>query len=233
MLDLAERVLKFVEGIADYSEVRYEKSSGNRFIVKNGVLEVTDISKSFGISIRYLKKGFLGTVYSNNLDLAKLKVLIANALKKTIPVKKPVEMSNEKVYQDSYEVKQKVNLEDIGQGEKIKELLEVDKALIKKKLAMRYFELYDDIKEKVYVNSEGSKIVSKIPRIGLDYNLTLVANGSSEQRSFQYGGSGGWELFKKWNLANVLSDEADMLQKLSKAKKLAKESMMSYLHQNL
>jgi len=224
MLDLVERVLKYVEGLADYAEVRYENAKGNRFIIKNGVLEATDISRTFGISIRYLKQGFLGTIYSNNLDFAKLKALIDRTLKKTASkiLKNPIELSKEKVYTDSYEVKQKINLEDVSQEEKIKAILEIEKVLLNKKLAMRYFELYDEIKEKLYINSEGSKIISKIPRVCIEYALTLIANGDSEQRSFQYSGSGGWEIFNSWNLIEKLSKEADILAKLSKAKKLVK-----------
>jgi TldD protein len=224
MLDLAEKVLKYVENLANYAEVRYENAVGNKFIIKNGILEATDISKTFGISIRYLKNGFLGTIYSNNLEFAKLKELIDRILKKTSTkiLKNPVEFSKEKVYTDNYEVKQKINLENISQEEKIKAVLEIEKALLDKKLAMRYFELYDEIKEKIYLNSEGSKIISKIPIVGLDYVLTFVANSDSEQRSFQYGASGGWELFNSWGLIESLINEADMLRKLSKAKKLAK-----------
>lgn len=224
MLDLAERVLKYVEPLADYSEVRYENVVGNRFIIKNGVLEATDISKTFGVSVRYLKKGFLGTIYSNNLDFAKLKALIDKILKKTPTktLKNPVGFSKEKIYTDNYEVKQKISLENVSQEEKIKAVLEIEKSLLDKKLAIRYFELYDEINEKIYVNSEGSKIISRVPRVGLDYALTFIANGDSEQRSFQYGASGGWELFNNWNLSEALAQEADMLAKLSRAKKLAK-----------
>lgn len=224
MLDLVERVLKYVESLADYSEVRYEDAVGNRFIIKNGVLEATDISKTFGISIRYLKKGFLGTVYSNSLEFTKLKALIDKVLRKTLTkgLKNPVEISKEKVSTDNYEVKQKINLENVSQEEKIKAVMELDKALLSKKLAMRYFELYDEVKEKLYVNSEGSKIISKIPRVGLDYALTFVSGNDSEQRSFQFGASGGWEVFKGWNMIETLSNEADMLKKLSSAKKLVK-----------
>jgi TldD protein len=224
MLDIVERVLKYVEGLAGYAEVRYENTSGSRFIVKNGVLEATDISKTFGIAIRYLKKGFLGTLYSNTLEFAKLKALIDKTINKSSNkiLKNPIDFSKEKVYGCNYEVKQKINLENVSQEEKIKAIFDLEKSLLSKKMAMRYFELYDEIKEKIYANSEGSRIISKIPRIGFEYALTLVANGDSEQRSFQYGGSGGWEIFNKWNLIEKLSDEADMLAKLSKAKKLVK-----------
>jgi TldD protein len=224
MLELVEKVLRYTESLTDYSEVRYENTKGNRFIIKNGILEATDISKTFGVSIRFLKKGFLGTIYSNNLDFTKLKTLIDKVIRKTSTkiLKNPIELSKEKVYTDSYEVKQKINLEDVNQEEKIKAILEIEKILLSKKLAMRYFELYDEIKEKMYVNSEGSKIISKIPRVGIEYVLTLIANGDSEQRSFQYSGSGGWEIFDNWNLVEKLTSEADMLAKLSKAKKLVK-----------
>jgi len=224
MLDLVERVLKHVESLTDYAEVRYENANGSRFIVKNGVLEATDLSKTFGIAIRYLKKGFLGTLYSNSLEFAKLKALIDKTIKSQSSkiLSKPIELSKEKVYGCNYEVKQKINLENVSQEEKIKAVFEIEKTLLSKNLAMRYFELYDELKEKIYVNSEGSRITSKIPRVGFEYALTLVANGDSEQRSFQYGGSGGWEVFNSWNLTEKLSNEADMLAKLSKAKKLVK-----------
>jgi predicted Zn-dependent protease len=206
MIDLVERVLKYVESMADYSEVRYENATGNRFIIKNGILEATDISKTFGISIRYLKKGFLGTIYSNKLEFASIKTLIDKIIKNASAkgLKTSVRLSEEKAYTDNYEVKQKINLKNVSQEEKIKAVLEIEKALSDKKLAMRYFELYDEFKEKIYVNSEGSKIISKIPRLGLDYALTFIANNDSEQRSFQYGASGGWELFKNWNLLETL-----------------------------
>lgn len=224
MLDLVERVLKYVESLTDYSEVRYENVTGNRFIIKNGILEATDISKTFGISIRFLNKGLLRTLFSNNLDFSKLKGLIDKTLEKTSTkiLKNSIELSKEKVYKDNYEVKQKINLNDISQEEKIKTLIEIEKSLLDTKLnlAMRYFELYDEIKEKIYINSEGSKITSKIPRVSFEYALTLISNSNSEQRTFQYGGSGGWEIFQNWNLNEKLVEEAKILSKLSKSKKL-------------
>ena len=222
MLDLAERILKYIESLTEYSEVRYENVIGNRFIIKNGILEATDLSKSFGLAIRYLKKGFLGAIYSNELDFARLKELIDNSVKKTPAIKKPIELSKEKIFTDNYEVKQKIDLNNISQEEKIKAVLEIEKALLDKNLAMRYFELYDEIKEKIYVNSEGSKIISKMPRIGFDYALTLITNNDSEQRTFQYGAAGGWEIFQSWDLNEKLVEEAEMLAKLSKVKKLEK-----------
>jgi TldD protein len=221
MLDLVERVLKYVESLTDYSEVRYENTKGNRFIIKNGILEATDISKTFGTSVRYLKNGFLGAVYSNNLNFAKLKGLIGKNVKK-ISLKQPIEFSKEKIYSDDYEVKQKIDLNNVSQEEKIKAVLEIEKALSKMKLAMRYFELYDEFKEKIYVNSEGSKIISKVPRVSFEYVLTMLANGNSEQRVFQYGGSGGWEVFQGWSLTEKLVKEAETLAKISKTKKLVK-----------
>ena len=222
MLDLVERLLKIIENLTDYSEIRYENVNSNRFIIKNGVLEATDISKTFGISIRFLKRGFLGAVYSNDLNFAKLKDLVEKNIRKVSTPTKSVEFSKEKVHTDSFEVKQKININDLSQEEKINSVLEIEKELVKMNLAMRYFELYDETKEKTYVNSEGSKITSLIPRISFEYVLTLIKNNKSEQRVFQYGGTGGWEIFNNWKLSENLVEEAKMLEKLSSAKKLTK-----------
>ncbi|MEM5778007.1 MAG: TldD/PmbA family protein [Candidatus Aenigmatarchaeota archaeon] len=217
MLDLIEKVLNYIEKLTSYSEVRYENVKSNRFTIKNGVLEATEINKSFGLSIRFLKNGFLGAVYSNDLRFSKIRELINKNLRKVR--KEQIGLSKENVYQDEYEVKQKINLEDVSQEEKIKAVIEIENAL-KNVLQLRYFELYDEIKEKIYVNSEGSKIIAKIPRISFEYILTFLKNGKSEQRSFQFGGSGGWETFQGWNLIENLTNEAKILKKISVAKKL-------------
>jgi TldD protein len=226
MLDLVEKALKYAEKLSDYAEVRFEDAQVNRLILKNGILEVTDISKIFGICIRVLKNGFLGAVYSNNLEFANIKKLINNALKiaKTSKLKAPISLSKEETFVDKYEVKEKIKLESISLQEKIKNILDIEKTLLDTNLnlPMRYFEQSDELREKIYMNSEGTKIISKIPRVSLEYMITLVSNNSSEQRSFQYGGSGGWELFKNWNLQEKLVEEAKILFKISKAKKLIK-----------
>lgn len=226
MLDLVEKTLKHAEKLADYAEVRFENSKTNRIIVKNGTLEATEVNKNFGISIRVLKDGFLGFIATNDLKFSNIKeqikkvLKIAKTSKKTL--KKSISLSEEKVFRDKYEVKQKIKLGNISLEQKIKNIFEIEKALIdtKIKLPLRLFEHYDEVRERIFVNSEGAKIQAKIPRITFEYIITFISGGFSEQRAFQFGGSGGWELLKHWKLKQKILEEAKVLPKIAKAKKL-------------
>jgi len=228
MLDLVKKTLKYAEKISDYAEVRFENSKTNRILIKNGNLEATEVNRNFGISIRVLKDGFLGFVATNDMNFSNLKKHVNKALKlakysKNI-LKTPVRLSEEKIYKDKYTVKEKIKLENISLEKKIKKVFEIEKALVKTKikLPIRFFEYLDETKEKIFINSEGSLIQSKIPRIGFDYVITFISNGSSEQRVFQFGGAGGWELLNKWKLKQKILDEAKVLPKIAKSKKLPK-----------
>ncbi len=226
MLDLVKKILIYAEKLSDYAEVRFENAKKNKIIIKNGNLEATEINKSFGISIRILKNGFLGFSSTNDLKFSNLKQQVNKALKlaklsKKI-LKKPIKFSEEKTFKDKYIVKEKIKLENVSLERKIKKILEIEKELIKTKikLPIRFFEYSDEIREKIFMNSEGTFILSKIPRISFEYMITFLSNGFSEQRVFQYGGTGGWELLNKWKLKQKILNEAKMLPKIAKAKKL-------------
>ncbi len=228
MLDLVKKTLRYAEKLSDYAEVRFEKAKTNRILIKNGNLEATEVNKNFGISIRVLKNGFLGFVATNDLRFSNLKNHVNKALKlakysKNI-LKKPVRLSEEKTFKEKYEVKEKIKIENISLEKKIKKVFEIEKELvkIKIKLPIRFFEYYDETREKIFINSEGALIQSKIPRVSFDYIITFISNGSSEQRIFQFGGSGGWELLKQWKLKQKILDESKILPKIAKSKKLPK-----------
>jgi TldD protein len=225
MIGEAHKILKYAEKKADYVDVRVENLRKNRLVLKNGNLEIFDSSKSIGICIRIIKNGAMGVAFSNSLKFSKMKKTVSKAIKlakvsKKI-LKQTINLSEEKSHKDKYEVKQVFSLESINSEERIKFLVEVDKDLIfyKFPISMRFFEFSDEIKEKYYVNSEGSRIYSKIPRLSLEYLITVTSNGLSEQRMFQLGGTGGWEIIKKWNLRERLFEEAEILTKILKAKK--------------
>jgi len=226
MLDLVKKTLRYAEKLSDYAEVRFENAKTNKIIIKNGNLEATEVNKNFGISIRILKNGFLGFVATNDLKFSNLKQQVNKALKlarhsKKI-LKKPVKLSEERTFKDKYSVKEKIKLENINLEKKVKKILEIEKALTetKIKLPIRFFEYFDETREKIFINSEGTLIQSKIPRISFEYIITFISNGFSEQRAFQYGGSGGWELLKQWKLKQKILDEAKILPKIAKSKKL-------------
>jgi len=225
MLDLVRKTLSYAEKYSDYAEVRFEDAKTNRISIKNGNLEATEINMEFGISIRILKDGFLGFVATNNLKFENLKKQIGRALKISKQSKNtlnPIKLSYESSFKDKYIVDEKIKIENINLEEKIKNVLEIEKTLVDAKITLpiRFFEHFDEIREKIFMNSEGTLIEARIPRLSLEYMITHISNGSSAQRNFKYGGSGGWELFKEWNLNQKILEEAKKLPEISKAKKL-------------
>jgi TldD protein len=230
MLDLVKRTLDYAEKLSEYAEVRFENVDTNRITVKNGNIEATEFGKRFGISLRLLKDGFLGFTSTNDFRFSTLKKQIDNALKiakrsKNI-LRKPVKFSEEKFFKDNYSVKEKTKLGNVGLSEKIKTIFEIEKELLetKVKLPIRFLDYSDSTREKIFMNSEGALIRARIPRISFEYMITFISNNSSVQRSFSYGGSGGWELFDKWNLRQKISEEAKVLPKINKAQKISPDT---------
>lgn len=205
---------------ADYAEARYERAAFNEFVLKNGTLEASESSTTEGLCIRLLHKGALGSAFTNALDKKSVKAAVARALKLARSslkiVREPITLSEERPYKADYQVKQRLPLENITPETKIKELLTIDKAILSTGLNVpaRFLTLKDELREKYYVNSEGSKIRSKIPRVLFDYLLTVSANSQTVQRMFSYGAASGWEAFKRWNLPNTLIRETHTLHKI-------------------
>lgn len=230
MFDLANRILREAEKITDYAEVRVEQLDLNNIILKNGNLEGVTFSTTRGLAVRVLVNGGMGIAFTNNFEEPPKKVLetaIKAAKLSSKMLRKPIKMSEEEFFKEKYQVDQKINIQDVSNEEKTLELLKIEKALLETKvnLPIRFFELIDETKEKFYVNSNGAEIYSKIPRIGLEYLITAIKNGSSQQRIFQYGETGGWELFNKWNLIEKIVSEAKILSKLFSASKSPKGKM--------
>jgi TldD protein len=66
--------------------------------------------------------------------------------------------------------------------------------------------------DKIYLNSEGSRVRSLVPRISFYYMLTALEDSrGTAQRFNQFGGSGGWELVESWSLPESVSEEARVL----------------------
>ncbi len=229
MLELANHILREAQKSTDYAEVRTEHTDLNDIVMKNGNVEAVSFSSTRGLALRVIINGGMGSVFTDNLDkpleIVKLAVKAAKISSKML--KQPVKMSEEKFFKEKYKVRQEMSIEDISDREKISQLFNIERSLVEAKvnLPLRFFELIDEVKEKIYVNSEGAEIQSKIPRISFEYLLTAIKNGSSNQRLFQYGETGGWEVFLKWNLIENLVSEAKILTKLFSAAKSPKGKM--------
>lgn len=231
--DLAEFCVEFAQkNGANYSEARFVSVSEEEYILKNGVPESPIFTTTKGIGIRVLVDGGLSFLSINKFDKEEIKSRIKEAIKMAKVSSKllnePIRLSEEKIFKKKWEVKQKIKLVNIDPRRKIDYLFDAEKELkdIHSKLPSRFFQLTSSIEEKYFVNSEGTKIYSKIPRVGISYSLVASANGNTEQRYFSIGESGGWEIIKKHDFISKISEESrNLIKILNEAKSLQKENL--------
>lgn len=221
MEGLAEWALFYLKkkGV-DYGEARLEHHLTHSFILKNGVLEASSSDDFVGLGLRYLFKKTLGFISLNQLDKGKIKKLIDQSLKltkKSSKINEKVDFSPDQIIKKEYQVKH--NLLDFPADKKIKILKNLDKSVLNTKVNLpnRFFSLSDHLTEKLYLNSEGTKIKSLIPRVALTYFLSLRQNQRIQQRYWTYGGSGGYQLFSQWKLEEKLPLEIKALDKNMKS----------------
>ncbi|MAG16294.1 TldD-like protein [Candidatus Woesearchaeota archaeon] len=212
-LDLAEFALNHALKLgAKYADVRLETTRTNEFILKNGIPQMAGFDRVQGMGIKINSGGCFGFVSTNELEKEKIKEVIEKAMKVTSAacrITEPAVMSEEPVETADYEVKQKVNLEDLSPKEKLNVLFDIEKSIASTKIDVpgRFFSMADFYTEKYFINSEGTKILSKIPRVDLWYFLTINDNGKTAQRYWQYGDAGGFDKITNRNFPELLKNE--------------------------
>ncbi len=232
MFNLADKVLKIASRDADYAEVRAEHISSSNLVMKNGSIESAEFSIGNGLAIRAVIDGALGVAFVNSKEMAEIEKAVNNAIKlaekASHGLKTKASFAPEKPNRAKYEVKQKRKVENISLDEKIYLLKELEKSIVSQKInvPMRFFSLNDELRHKLIVNSEGSKIESLIPKVNLFYMLTAEKNGDTEQRMNQFGSSAGYEMWDSWKIREAVPQEAKMLTTiLAKAKAPPKEKI--------
>lgn len=210
-LDLAEFALKQAMKHASYAEVRLEESSGDSFLLKNGILEGAGFAQSLGLSLRMTLDGANCFASLNNVTKERVKKLVHEAKKAKSKINKTLDLSHEKTHKDRYEVKQKEKLQNISAEEKLGLLMDVEKSVLGTDVDVpgRHFFFSDANIKKIFMNSEGSVIQANIPRTNFYYYITVKAGTKLAQRYWNYGATGGLEQVKAWNLPQVLLEEVN------------------------
>ena len=220
--DYADFALKYLKkSKVQYGEVRLEEHDGSSFLLKNSVLEGSGFDRSSGMGIRFLLNNALGFVSINDFDKTKIRVNIDKALKlvrKGGKLNETVHLSDEKSHKKNYKVKQKIKLKDISPTKKVNLLRDLDSDI--KNAMGRYLNYGDVVTKKYFVNTEGTNVVSEIPRVNFMYFITVKEGSKSGQKYWQYCNSGGWDFVKKWKLNELLKGEyAAIRNNLKNAKK--------------
>lgn len=226
MQELADFAVDYATELgADYAEARLQSDLGNVYLMKNGNPEVAGFRREHGVGIRVLVNGGLSFASFNRPDknLAKKRVKEAVKMAKASVrvMRKPISLSPEKVVEEKWEVRPETPFEEISVGEKIELLSDVDKAVsspdeVETFVPSRILQLIESTTEKYFINSEGTTIISKAPRIFFVGFLAAHEKGETEQDYIQKGESRGWEAVEEWKLIDHAKERAKTLGKILK-----------------
>jgi TldD protein len=216
--DIANFALEYVQKKgASYAEVRQEDTSSHSTMMKNGIVEGAGFDTYSGMSVRYIIKGKMGFVSTNDFSKKSIKNMILHSVRTTKALKSLAEkitLAAEKANKAKYEVKQKEKLKDLGMGERIKLLEQAEKGIKDSKVNVpsRYVAYSDTDTKEFILNTDGTRIYARVPRVHLYYFLTIAENSKVSQRYWAYGAAGGFEQARAWNVPKLFTDEVTSMK---------------------
>jgi TldD protein len=231
MEDLIQRAVEAAsaKGV-QYAEARLHIDSGSGVTLTNGKPEPVQLAKAKGIAVRVLVDGALGFASTNDLSRESLDETVEIAYRTAKASKRlvtnPIRLSKEKAEQANWETKARKPLLDVTIEKKLAVLEEIEKNLspsvVKVDLPSRTLVLMDDITDRYFADTEGSKIHGVASRIGLLFVFTASEPGKGIiQRIGQKGETGGWERLEAWDLPKHVAEEAKILGKILREAKQA------------
>lgn len=232
--DIVDYALEYARSKkAEYAEARAHNIKSEQLVIKNGVLDAFVSTIDNGFCVRMLANGGLGFASTNKWTKDEAKNMVDTAHKLATAAKRRdrINFAEEKGVEANWSVEQKKKIENVPPEKKIDELMEVDKTLASQKIKIpgRIMACIMTVTEKYFVNSEGSKISSFVPKIGAYSFITVVENGKPEQAFKQFGRSGGWEAFDEWKMSDAMLHEAKVLQRIIKEGKAVKPGKMDLI----
>jgi TldD protein len=229
--DLVEYALEYAKGKKiQYGEARAHSTKFEQMVIKNGALDAFISTIDSGFCVRILASGGLGFASTNKWTKDEAETVVDKAFKFATMAKRDekIAFAEEKGAKAEWSVEQKKRVEDIPPEDKIATLMDIDKTLATQEIEIpgRLISCPISLREKYFVNSEGSRISSFVPIVAAFTFITVIENGKPEQAYKTFGRSGGWEAFDEWKMAETLLHEAKVLQTIVKKGKTVKPGTM-------
>lgn len=206
---------------AEYAEVRRHRKADFNMVMKNGVPEPPEYGEALGVGLRVKVGGALAFSSTNMMTRENLRetgmraLLAARAMRE---VSSGVGFSEERVNKGTWGVECRIDPTEVDTATVLELMKGVDSAITSTKGASfpkRLLVFGGSMEEKTYVNSEGTELRSKVPRVEGYFILTAHEAGKgSLQRILQMGESGGWERTTAMDPAGAARGEAEGMSKV-------------------
>lgn len=222
--DIVDFALECARGKkVEYAEVRALSQVQDGVMLRNGVVEAYVSAVDSGFCVRVIADGGIGFASTNKWTKGEAEAVVNMAHKyaKSAKRKDKLVFSKKKGVKTKWTVEQKKKIENVSPEERISTLAEVNKALVssKVKIPATMTSCQINLITKYFVNSEGSRISSFVPKIGAFMFITVAEQGKMEQAYNQFGYSGGWEAFNVWKMPEKMVHTAKVLKDvITKAK---------------
>jgi TldD protein len=198
-------VIKSFSSLFKYLEFREHKIERTQLMVINGEPVSPVLSKSEGYSVRAFDGNSIFFTSSHNIsDLNPTSLKVKRGWEKGV--------DDSKRESGSYEVEEKIKLSDVPIDAKIKELVELSKHIyslnLKSKILSVNLYYSESVENKRIVFETGEEVKGRIPRVRLFYSITMKYGDRSVTISQdELGNSGGYEVFKNWNLISFFEEK--------------------------
>lgn len=224
--DLAEAALSRALGAgASYAEARVQTTWEREFGLKNGEPQPSFFVEGYGLGIRVIAGGALGFAATNDMsrqsaaEVAYKAVKLAKASRGVL--KEPVVFDSSKPAKMKWAAPEAKKVEGADSAWLRGILMEIEGQIANGragvKLPGRLLYIAAELQERYYVNSDGARVVGRVPRVGFFGSLTAMDGGETAQRFIQQGETGGLEVVERLGLVQLVEDEARTMGKVLRA----------------
>jgi TldD protein len=184
--DIVDYTLEYARSKnVEYAEVRAQNQIQERLLLRSGILETYASAVDSGFCVRVIANGGIGFASTNKWTKEEAKEIVDLAFKyaKAANRKDKIKFAEENGIETKWTVDQKEKIENVSPEEKISKFVEINKSLTScgVNIAATISTYSTDLTSKYYVNSEGSRISSFVPKIAAFVFITVAEQGKTEQ----------------------------------------------------
>lgn len=225
MEDLARMMARLaLEQGGDYADVRYDLAEGSNLDFRDRALKEAVTSRDEGVGIRVLVNGAWGFVATNDITKTSLRKATNEAVRIakqcSLNTKEPEGLAPVKVERAKGVDRPRISPLDVGLDEKLKMVVDIDKAVrsIKQVVAVT-ISYYDAMVESGFFSTEGAEIVQTGPTVSIQANIVAKGRGKTASMRMRTAGTTGLELLKKKDPVEMAVDSGQRAVVLLKGRK--------------